>query len=578
MPEKQDAQMFAIEKAVRRQDERMLTIAKSVKEQQLTQMQIIDHLQGIQQSLEMIQRGFPQFAKQDQVQRVAFMTNGQIEGVNRRVKSILKEVDGARKEAMKKPGIMMDETGNLLYRPTPDDQWETVVKRDDLRGARGRMGPVGRQGDKGDKGAPGEVGPQGEQGPQGVQGIQGVPGEPFQIKKLYASAAEMEADTLGDVQSGEFVMISSSVEDPDNSKLYVKTDSGFNFITDLSGAAGIQGPQGPQGVQGEQGIQGPQGDTGSSGVEIGTTQPTDPNITVWVKEEPNGSLILYIKDQTTGKFVQATSLNTLATQVYMADGSTVEATMNGKASSDHTHTLDGLDGVLSVSKGGTGATTAGGALINLGISATADEINLIDGATSNLQEQIDGKAPSNHTHQSIVPQNLGEFSTDAGHTGADVFAAITAWYNGLSGSIMGYAIIDNYCGTYRGIPHGRVHLTAYKTSNAYGSITAHGYSKTASPSVAIITNSVISDFNFYGVSAVNFVKSVSGTAMQADFSSDLANAGIADSRIIAQIPYLGQGSSTQTFTAGVSLIRHTVYIHASVNQTYQVYLTVLCHA
>lgn len=78
--------------------------------------------------------------------------------------------------------------------------------------------------------------------------------------------------------------------------------------------------------------------------------------------------------------------------------------------------------------------------------------------------------------------------------------------------------------------------------------------------------------------AANFLKVVTGTAMQADFSTDLANAGITDSRIIAQIPYLGQGSSTQTFTAGVSLIRHTVYVHASVNQTYQVYLTVLCHA
>ena len=76
------------------------------------------------------------------------------------------------------------------------------------------------------------------------------------------------------VKFGDFVIIASNVEDPDNAKLYVKTSNGFNFITDMSGATGIQGPKGdtgetgpagPQGPQGVQGIQGPQGEKGETG-------------------------------------------------------------------------------------------------------------------------------------------------------------------------------------------------------------------------------------------------------------------------------------------------------------------------
>lgn len=44
---------------------------------------------------------------------------------------------------------------------------------------------------------------------------------------------------------------------------------------------------------------------------------------------------------------------------------------------------------LPISKGGTNATTATGALQNLGLTATATEINYCDGVTSNIQTQID---------------------------------------------------------------------------------------------------------------------------------------------------------------------------------------------
>ncbi|EQC84323.1 MULTISPECIES: collagen-like protein [Leuconostoc] len=66
-------------------------------------------------------------------------------------------------------------------------------------------------------------------------------------------------------------MISSTIEDPDNAKLYLWNGTKFIFVTDMSGATGIkgdtgiQGKQGVQGEQGKQGIQGIQGVTGRAG-------------------------------------------------------------------------------------------------------------------------------------------------------------------------------------------------------------------------------------------------------------------------------------------------------------------------
>lgn len=139
-------------------------------------------------------------------------------------------------------------------------------------GPEGPQGPQGAQGLKGDTGPQGVQGPQGAQGPQGIQGPQGVQGEQgptgkdFSIYKTYSSIAEMQADAAN-VPEGDFVLIASTPEDPDNAKLYVRTSSSvpseaFDYLTDMSGAQGMKGDTGPQGPQGPQGIQGPQGDPG----------------------------------------------------------------------------------------------------------------------------------------------------------------------------------------------------------------------------------------------------------------------------------------------------------------------------
>ena len=132
-------------------------------------------------------------------------------------------------------------------------------------------------------------------------GINAV-GDTFVIVKTYPSIQAMQDDYNNpEVKKGQFVMIDTGdVENEEDSRLYLKGDAEWKFISDLSGAQGIQGlsayqvavqhgfegtedewlislkgekgdtgekgatgERGPQGPQGQIGPQGPKGDTGS---------------------------------------------------------------------------------------------------------------------------------------------------------------------------------------------------------------------------------------------------------------------------------------------------------------------------
>ena len=128
----------------------------------------------------------------------------------------------------------------------------------------GKVGPQGPKGDIGPQGIQGIQGERGEQGEKGQQGIQGVAGKDFSIAETFPSVASMNGNGLN---TGDFVIISSTVEDPDNAKLYLWNGTDFSFITDMSGATGIKGDKGEQGIQGIQGIQGEQGKQGIQGIQ-----------------------------------------------------------------------------------------------------------------------------------------------------------------------------------------------------------------------------------------------------------------------------------------------------------------------
>lgn len=139
-----------------------------------------------------------------------------------------------------------------------------VNQQDTGVSAVGSTGPAGPQGETGATGNVGPTGSVGAQGPTGAMGPTGATGEGFSIFKTYASISAMKADSAN-VAVGKFVMITSTVEDEDNAKLYIRSNTSdlFSFVSDLSGAQGIQGPVGPTGATGPTGTTGATGATGS---------------------------------------------------------------------------------------------------------------------------------------------------------------------------------------------------------------------------------------------------------------------------------------------------------------------------
>lgn len=139
-------------------------------------------------------------------------------------------------------------------------------------GATGAIGPQGPQGIKGDTGADGLSayqiavinGYKGSQadwltslvGETGSKGDKGDAGKDFQIVKTFPSIAKMNGDGFSD---GDFTMIASDVNDPDDGKLYVWNGTGFTYIADLSGSQGMKGDTGNTGDKGDKGDTGDQG-------------------------------------------------------------------------------------------------------------------------------------------------------------------------------------------------------------------------------------------------------------------------------------------------------------------------------
>lgn len=89
---------------------------------------------------------------------------------------------------------------------------------------------------------------------KGTQGDKGEKGDPFAVATTYESVEAMNAGYATDgVAIGSFVLIVSNVEDEDNAKMYVKGQSEYVFVVDLSGATGIKGDQGDKGDKGDKG-------------------------------------------------------------------------------------------------------------------------------------------------------------------------------------------------------------------------------------------------------------------------------------------------------------------------------------
>lgn len=90
----------------------------------------------------------------------------------------------------------------------------------------------------------------------GEKGEKGDTGKGFEISKTYPSIEAMNAGFATDgVPENSFVLIDTgNVEDEDNAKLFIKTKSGYSYLTDLSGAQGIKGEKGADGKTPQKGV------------------------------------------------------------------------------------------------------------------------------------------------------------------------------------------------------------------------------------------------------------------------------------------------------------------------------------
>jgi len=119
---------------------------------------------------------------------------------------------------------------------------------------------------------------------------------------------------------------------------------------------------------------------------------------------PNGSKVMVVTD---GAGAGAAVLNANPTEIggtvtsVGGTGTVQGLTLSGTVTSSGNLTLGGsladvdltsqVTGNLPLANGGTGSTTASGALTNLGLTATATELNYTDGVTSNIQTQLNAK-------------------------------------------------------------------------------------------------------------------------------------------------------------------------------------------
>lgn len=91
----------------------------------------------------------------------------------------------------------------------------------------------------------------------------------------------------------------------------------------------------------------------------------------------------------------------------------LETIVAGKANTSHTHTITNITN-LQTALDGKAASSHLHTVANISdLTASATELNYVDGVTSNIQVQLDGKAASGHTHSYAGSSSVGGSATSA---------------------------------------------------------------------------------------------------------------------------------------------------------------------
>ena len=128
-----------------------------------------------------------------------------------------------------------------------------------------------------------------------------------------------------------------------------------------------------------------------------------------------------------------------STTAPVMDGTASVGTATTVARSDHKHPVDTSRAAQSDLTAHTGnqSNPHGVTLAQLGVTATATELNYVDGVTSNIQTQLNAKADSSHTHDYAASSHTHDYAASSHtHTAEALVAMASALFGtGYTGGV-----------------------------------------------------------------------------------------------------------------------------------------------
>lgn len=274
-------------------------------------------------------------------------------------------------------------------------------------GAVYKVGPKGSKGDKGDpgsdgldgkKGDRGSQGPQGDRGPIGPKGPQGPKGD---------KGAQGSKGDKGILWQGEWEVLTEynvddAVQNYGSSYICIKDHKStqetrppigvrWRQYWDIIALRGEEGPMGGRGFTGDTGPTGPAGSDAPS--DHGLLSGLSDDDHTQYHNDTRGDLRYAQRANNLSDLSSAATalanlgLSATATELNYTDGvtSSIQTQLDSKSATSHTHLL--ATGAIDV--------TSSAAELNIldGATLSTTELNYVDGVTGSIQSQIDLKAP-----------------------------------------------------------------------------------------------------------------------------------------------------------------------------------------